>query len=162
MKCPFCGYIEDKVVDSRESREGESIRRRRECLKCERRFTSYERIDEIPYMVVKKNGQREPFDRNKVMAGILRACEKRPVPAAKLDSIVNSVEKYVQDSLERERPTSKIGEMIMRRLKELDKVAYVRFASVYLEFEDVTEFMAELKNLVRTRQGGAASGKRAS
>jgi transcriptional repressor NrdR len=162
MKCPFCGYIEDKVVDSRESREGESIRRRRECLKCERRFTSYERIDEIPYMVVKKNEQREPFDRNKVMAGILRACEKRPIPAAKLDAIVNSVEKYVQESPERERPTTKIGDMIMRRLKELDKVAYVRFASVYLEFEDVTEFMAELKNLVRTRQGGAASGKRAS
>ena len=161
MKCPFCGFIEDKVVDSRESREGESIRRRRECLKCERRFTSYERIDEIPYMVVKKNEQREPFDRNKVMAGILRACEKRPIPAAKLDAIVNSVEKYVQESPERERPTSKIGEMIMRRLKELDKVAYVRFASVYLEFEDVTEFMAELKTLVRTRQGGTASGKRA-
>jgi transcriptional repressor NrdR len=162
MKCPFCGYIEDKVVDSRESREGESIRRRRECLRCERRFTSYERIDEIPYMVVKKSGQREPFDRNKVMAGLLRACEKRPIPASKLDSIVNSIEKYVQESPERERPTSKIGEMIMRRLKELDKVAYVRFASVYLEFEDVTEFMHELKNLVRTRQGGAASGKRAS
>jgi transcriptional repressor NrdR len=162
MKCPFCGYLEDKVVDSRESREGDAIRRRRECLKCERRFTSYERIDEIPYMVVKKNEQREPFDRNKVMAGILRACEKRPIPAAKLDAIVNSVEKYVQESPERERPTTKIGDMIMRRLKELDKVAYVRFASVYLEFEDVTEFMAELKNLVRTRQGGAASGKRAS
>lgn len=161
MKCPFCGYIEDKVVDSRESREGESIRRRRECLKCERRFTSYERIDEIPYMVVKKSGQREPFDRNKIMAGLLRACEKRPIPATKLDSIVNSIEKYVQESPERERPTSKIGEMIMRRLKELDKVAYVRFASVYLEFEDVTEFMHELKNLVRTRQG-AASGKRTS
>jgi transcriptional repressor NrdR len=160
MKCPFCGFIEDKVVDSRESREGESIRRRRECLKCERRFTSYERIDEIPYMVVKKSGQREPFDRNKVMAGLLRACEKRPVPATKLDGIVNSIEKYVQESPERERPTSKIGEMIMRRLKELDKVAYVRFASVYLEFEDVTEFMAELKTLVRTRQGGAAGSKR--
>ena len=162
MKCPFCGYLEDKVVDSREAREGESIRRRRECLKCERRFTSYERIDEIPYMVVKKNEQREPFDRNKVMAGLLRACEKRPIPAAKLDAIVNSVEKYVQESPERERPTTKIGDMIMRRLKELDKVAYVRFASVYLEFEDVTEFMAELKTLVRTRQGGTATGKRAS
>jgi transcriptional repressor NrdR len=162
MKCPFCGYLEDKVVDSRESREGESIRRRRECLKCERRFTSYERIDEIPYMVVKKNEQREPFDRNKVMAGILRACEKRPIPAAKIDAIVNSIEKYVQESAERERPTSKIGDMIMRRLKELDKVAYVRFASVYLEFEDVTEFMQELKSLVRTRQGGAGASKRAS
>ncbi len=135
MKCPFCGHLEDKVVDSRESREGEAIRRRRECLRCERRFTSY----------------REPFDRNKVMAGLLRACEKRPVPSSKLESIVNAIEKYVQESSERERPTSKIGEMIMRRLKELDKVAYVRFASVYLEFEDVSEFMTELKHLVRTR-----------
>ena len=156
MKCPFCGFIEDKVVDSRESREGDSIRRRRECLKCERRFTSYERIDEIPYMVIKKDGRREPFDRNKVMAGLLRACEKRPVPSSKLDSIVNSIEKYVQESSERERPTSKVGEMIMRRLKELDKVAYVRFASVYLEFEDVSEFMHELKHLVRARNSAAA------
>ena len=159
MKCPFCGYLEDKVVDSRESREGEAIRRRRECLRCERRFTSYERIDEIPYMVVKKDGRRETFDRNKVMAGLLRACEKRPVPSSKLDSIVNAIEKYVQESSERERPTSKIGEMIMRRLKELDKVAYVRFASVYLEFEDVSEFMTELKHLVRTRASGPAGKK---
>src|SRR5205085_3596379 len=138
--------------DSRESREGDSIRRRRECLRCERRFTSYERIDEIPHMVIKKNGQREIFDRNKVMAGLLRACEKRPVPSAKLEAIVNSVEKYVQESPERERPTSKIGEIIMRRLKELDKVAYVRFASVYLEFEDVSEFLNELRALRRSRQ----------
>ncbi len=156
MRCPFCAYLEDKVVDSRESREGDSIRRRRECLRCERRFTSYERIDEIPYMVVKKDGRREPFDRNKVMAGLLRACEKRPIPATKLDGIVNAVEKYVQESPERERPTTKVGEMIMRRLKELDKVAYVRFASVYLEFEDVTEFMKELKTLVRKRDGSPA------
>ena len=155
MKCPFCGFLEDKVVDSRESREGEAIRRRRECLKCERRFTSYERIDEIPYMVIKKDGRRETFDRNKVMAGLLRACEKRPVASSKLDSIVNGIEKYVQESPERERPTSKIGELIMRRLKELDKVAYVRFASVYLEFEDVSEFMTELKTLVRARQTGS-------
>jgi len=159
MKCPFCAYLEDKVVDSRESREGDAIRRRRECLRCERRFTSYERIDEIPYMVVKKDGRRETFDRNKVMAGLLRACEKRPVPSTKLDSIVNAIEKYVQESPERERPTSKIGEMIMRRLKELDKVAYVRFASVYLEFEDVSEFMTELKHLVRTRQTGQPGKK---
>jgi transcriptional repressor NrdR len=147
MKCPFCGFIEDKVVDSRESREGDSIRRRRECLRCERRFTSYERIDEIPYMVIKKDGRREVFDRNKIMAGLLRACEKRPVPPSKLDAIVHSIEKYVQESAERERPTSKIGEMIMRRLKELDKVAYVRFASVYLEFEDVSEFLKEFEAL---------------
>ncbi len=149
MKCPFCSHIEDKVVDSRESREGDVIRRRRECLKCERRFTSYERIDEVPYMVVKKDGRREPFDRNKVMAGLLRACEKRPIPTAKLESIVNAVEKFVQDSKDRERPTQRVGEFIMRRLKEIDKVAYVRFASVYLEFKDVSEFMSELRTLVR-------------
>ena len=152
MKCPFCGYLEDKVVDSRESREGDVIRRRRECLKCERRFTSYERIDEIPYMVIKKDGRREPFSRDKVMAGLLRACEKRPVPVSKLEAIVNAVESYVQSSPERERSTSKIGEMIMRRLKELDKVAYVRFASVYMEFQDVSEFMDELKGLIRSRK----------
>jgi transcriptional repressor NrdR len=137
-------------VDSRESREGDVIRRRRECLKCERRFTSYERIDEIPYMVIKKDGRREPFDRQKVLAGLARACEKRPVPAAKLEAIVNAVEKYVQESRDRERSTQKIGELIMRRLKDLDKVAYVRFASVYLEFKDVTEFMSELKSLVKS------------
>jgi transcriptional repressor NrdR len=150
MKCPFCGHIEDRVVDSRESREGDVIRRRRECLKCERRFTSYERIDEIPYMVVKKDGRREPFEREKVMAGVLKACEKRPIPTAKIEAVVNAVEKYVQESRERERSTEKIGEQIMRRLKELDKVAYVRFASVYLDFKDVSEFMSELKSLVRT------------
>ena len=150
MKCPFCGNMEDKVVDSRESREGDVIRRRRECLRCERRFTSYERIDEIPYMVVKKDGSRQPFDRQKVMAGLLRACEKRPVPIAKLEAIANSVEKFVQDSRDRERPTQRIGELIMKRLKEIDKVAYVRFASVYLEFKDVSEFMSELRTLVRT------------
>ncbi|MBX7218935.1 MAG: transcriptional regulator NrdR [Blastocatellia bacterium] len=149
MKCPFCGHLEDKVVDSRESREGDVIRRRRECLKCERRFTSYERIDEIPYMVIKKDGRREPFDRKKVMAGLLRACEKRPVSPSKLDAIVVAIEKFVQDSRDRERSTQKIGELIMRRLKDLDKVAYVRFASVYLEFKDVTEFMHELKSLVK-------------
>jgi transcriptional repressor NrdR len=155
MKCPFCAFENDKVVDSRESKEGESIRRRRECLKCGKRFTTYERIDEIPYMVIKKDGRRETFDRNKVMAGLLRACEKRPVPSSKLESIVNAIEKYVQESPERERPTSKVGELIMRRLKELDKVAYVRFASVYLEFEDVSEFMTELKTLVRARASGS-------
>ena len=121
MKCPFCGYLEDRVVDSREARDGHSIRRRRECLHCTRRFTSYERIDEIPYMVVKKDGRREPFDRNKIMSGLMRACEKRPIPAAKLESIVNAVEKYVQESPERERPTTKVGEIIMRRLKELEQ-----------------------------------------
>lgn len=151
MRCPFCGFIEDKVVDSRESKDGDSIRRRRECLECSRRFTSYERIDEIPYMVVKKDGRREIFDRHKIMSGLLRACEKRPISANQLESIVDLVEKNVQEIPEREIPTSEIGKIIMKRLKTLDKVAYVRFASVYLEFEDVSEFMTELKDLVRGR-----------
>ncbi|HXF43185.1 MAG TPA: transcriptional regulator NrdR [Pyrinomonadaceae bacterium] len=158
MRCPYCAHNEDKVVDSRESKEGDSIRRRRECLSCGRRFTSYERIDEIPYMVIKKDGRREAFDRNKVLAGLLRACEKRPISATKLDSIADEIEKVVQDSPDREYPTNNIGKIIMRRLKELDKVAYVRFASVYLNFEDVTEFMSELKHLVKV--GRSSSNKK--
>ena len=161
MRCPFCQAPDTRVIDSRELGSGESIRRRRECQQCSRRFTTYERVEELYPLIVKKDGRREAFDRNKVMAGPLRACEKRPVPSSKLESIVNSIEKYVQESPERERPTSKIGEMIMRRLKELDKVAYVRFASVYLEFEDVSEFMHELKNLVRSRQGAHTQARRA-
>lgn len=161
MKCPFCGFLEDKVVDSRESKDGDSIRRRRECLACARRFTSYERIDEIPYMVVKKDGRRETFERNKIMSGLLRACEKRPISAAQLESIVDDVEKAVQDTADRELSTNDIGKIIMKRLKSLDKVAYVRFASVYLEFEDVSEFMTELKYLVRARnQTGKSKSKR--
>ena len=151
MRCPFCGHLEDKVVDSREAKDGDSIRRRRECLECARRFTSYERIDEIPYMVVKKDGRRETFERNKIMAGLLRACEKRPISAGQLETIVNDVEKAVQDTPDRELSTNDIGKLIMKQLKTLDKVAYVRFASVYLEFEDVSEFMTELKYLVRSR-----------
>ncbi len=151
MKCPFCGHPEDKVVDSRESKEGESIRRRRECLQCGRRFTTYERIDEIPYMVVKKDGRREKFDRQKVLNGLLRACEKRPVSMSKLETIVNDVEAFVVESGERERSTSDIGHMLMERLKRLDKVAYVRFASVYMDFQDVREFMNELKELMKTK-----------
>jgi len=151
MRCPFCSHIEDKVVDSRESREGDSIRRRRECLECGRRFTSYERIDEIPYMVVKKDGKRESWDRNKVLAGLFRASEKRPISTPQLEAIVDEVEKNVQDSLDRELATTDIGKIIMRRLKALDKVAYVRFASVYLQFEDVSEFMSEVKDLVRSK-----------
>lgn len=151
MKCPFCGNLEDKVVDSREAKDGDSIRRRRECLECNKRFTSYERIDEIPYMVVKKDGKREKFDRSKIMQGLLRASEKRPISAMQLEEIVDKVEKYVQESSERERPSNELGKIIMRELKKLDKVAYVRFASVYLEFEDVSEFMKELKYLVRQR-----------
>ena len=157
MKCPFCGFENDKVVDSRESKEGESIRRRRECLKCEKRFTTYERIDEIPYMVVKKDGRREKFERQKVLNGLLRACEKRPVSMGKLEQIVNDAEGFVVDSPERERTTSEVGELIMNRLKRIDKVAYVRFASVYLDFKDVREFMAELKELLDTKEN--ASGK---
>ena len=152
MLCPFCGHKEDKVIDSRESKEADVVRRRRECLGCERRFTTYERIDEIPYMVVKKGGRREKFDRQKVLSGLLRACEKRPVSTAKLESIVNAVEAYVQASPERERQTSKIGELIMRRLKDSDKVAYVRFASVYRDFQDVEAFLGELETLVRQKR----------
>jgi transcriptional repressor NrdR len=147
MKCPFCGKARDKVVDSRESGAGDSIRRRRECLACGRRFTSYERIEEIPYLVIKKDGRREAFDRSKLTAGIHRACEKRPVSAKALDALVESIEQLVTDSPDREVPSSLIGERVMERLRELDKVAYVRFASVYREFEDVREFMAELQNL---------------
>ena len=160
MRCPFCGHIEDKVVDSRETKDGDAIRRRRECLQCSRRFTSYERIDEIPYMVVKKDGRREIFDRNKIMSGLMRACEKRPISTAQLESIVDEIEKEVQDSLDREVSTSEIGKIIMRRLKSLDKVAYVRFASVYLEFEDVSEFMTELKALVDSRTRTTPESKR--
>jgi len=160
MRCPFCDHIEDKVVDSREAKDGDSIRRRRECLGCGRRFTSYERIDEIPYMVVKKDGKREQFDRNKVLAGLFRAAEKRPVSTTQLEAIVDEVEKNVQDSLDRELGTNDIGKIIMRRLKSLDKVAYVRFASVYLEFADVSEFMSELKVLVGRRTPPAAVKKK--
>ena len=152
MKCPFCAFLNDKVVDSRESKEADSIRRRRECLQCGKRFTTYERIDEIPYMVVKKDGRRERFDRQKVLSGLLHACEKRPVAISKLEQIVNDAESYVIDSAERERKTSEIGELIMNRLRKLDKVAYVRFASVYLDFKDVKEFMLELKDLVQVKE----------
>ena len=152
MKCPFCGHLQDKVVDSRESKEGDAIRRRRQCLACQRRFTSYERIDEIPYMVVKKDGRRERFDRQKVLAGVLKACEKRPVSMIQLETIADKVETMVQESSEREATTRSVGEMIMNELKSLDKVAYVRFASVYLDFKDVQEFMAELKDLLKSRE----------
>lgn len=151
MKCPFCGHPEDKVVDSRESKEGEAIRRRRECLSCERRFTTYERIDEIPYLVVKKDGRREKFDRQKVLSGLLKACEKRPVSMGKLETLVNEAEAFVAESPDRERSTSELGEFLMERLKSLDKVAYVRFASVYLDFKDIREFMSELKDLLKTK-----------
>jgi transcriptional repressor NrdR len=141
MKCPYCGFAQDRVVDSRESKDADSIRRRRECERCNKRFTTYERIDEIPYMVVKKDGQ-------KILSGLLHACEKRPVPAAALERIVDETEAFVVDSAERERSTSEVGELIMLRLKEIDTVAYIRFASVYRDFKDVREFKAELEELL--------------
>ena len=149
MNCPFCGHLHDKVVDSRESKEGDAIRRRRQCLRCERRFTTYERIDEVPYMVVKKDGRREKFDRQKVLAGLLKACEKRPVAMSRLSELVNLVESRVIDSSDREIPTTEIGEILMEGLRELDKIAYVRFASVYRDFQDEEAFFNELKNLMR-------------
>lgn len=152
MICPYCGNRQDRVVDSRESKEGDVIRRRRQCLSCERRFTTYERIDEIPFMVVKKDGRREKFDRQKVLAGLLKACEKRPVSMARLAEIVNEVEAKLMDKPDREITTTEIGELLMERLRVLDKIAYVRFASVYRNFQDEEAFFRELKNLMRQRR----------
>ncbi|HEU4403117.1 MAG TPA: transcriptional regulator NrdR [Candidatus Polarisedimenticolia bacterium] len=152
MKCPFCSHLEDKVVDSREGKDGLVIRRRRECLRCGRRFTSYERIDVIPFMVVKKDGKRVPFDRARVLEGLRKACEKRPVSPAALEAIADEVEQMLQESPEREIATQVIGEKVIERLKALDKVAYVRFASVYRQFEDVDRFMKELKDLLDQRK----------
>jgi transcriptional repressor NrdR len=153
MTCPFCNHREDKVIDSRESKEGDVIRRRRQCLGCERRFTTYERIDEVPYMVIKKDGRREKFDRQKVLGGLLKACEKRPVAMGRLAEVVDEVEAALIDSADREMATSQIGEMLMKRLSALDKIAYVRFASVYRDFQDVEAFLNELKTLIRTKRG---------
>lgn len=153
MKCPFCAHIQDRVVDSRESREGEAIRRRRQCLACERRFTTYERIDEVPYMVIKKDGRREKFDRQKVLNGLLKACEKRPVGMGRLAELVDEVEARVTDSPDREISTTEIGELLMTRLRELDKIAYVRFASVYRDFQDEQAFLNEIGRLARTKPG---------
>ena len=152
MKCPFCGHLADKVVDSRESKEGEAIRRRRECLKCERRFTSYERIDRIHYMVVKKDGRRERFDREKVMRGILKACEKRAVPITRLEQMVDQVEQQLHESPDKELSTVDIGEFVMSELKSLDQVAYVRFASVYRDFKDAHEFVETIRSLLGRRE----------
>src|SRR5207244_1110846 len=152
MKCPFCSHLGDKVVDSRESKEGEVIRRRRECLECGKRFTSYERIDEIPYMVVKKDGRRERFERQKLVAGLLKACEKRPVRVAALEAVADRVESALQEKSEREISTEEIGASVMQELKVLDKVAYVRFASVYRNFRDIDEFKNELNELLRMRE----------
>ena len=153
MNCPFCGFKEDRVIDSRESKEGDVIRRRRECLQCTRRFTTYERIDEVPYMVVKKDGRREKFDRQKVLSGLLKACEKRPVSMPRLAELVDEIESLLADKPEREISTTEIGEKLMARLSSLDKIAYVRFASVYRDFQDVEAFLSELKQLMRQKRG---------
>ena len=152
MTCPFCGTREDRVIDSRESKEGDVIRRRRQCLSCERRFTTYERIDEIPYMVIKKDGRREKFDRQKVLTGLLKACEKRPVGMGKLAELVDQVEARLTDNPDRELSTTEIGEMLMASLHTLDKIAYVRFASVYRDFQDEQAFFDELKTLIRQKR----------
>ena len=152
MKCPYCANLGDKVVDSRESKEGEVIRRRRECLECGKRFTSYERIDEIPYMAVKKDGTRERFDRQKLVNGLLKACEKRPVSLKSVEAIADRVESTLQERPEREISTVEIGAFVMEELKKLDKVAYVRFASVYRHFRDINEFAEELKQLLNPKE----------
>ncbi|MGA9720789.1 MAG: transcriptional regulator NrdR [Acidobacteriaceae bacterium] len=152
MKCPYCGFAQDRVVDSRESKEADSIRRRRECERCEKRFTTYERIDEIPYMVVKKDGRRERFERHKVLSGLLLACRKRPFTPDNLEKIVDEAETFLIDSPERERTTSEIGELIMNCLKAIDTVAYIRFASVYRDFTDVREFKEELERLLIAKE----------
>ena len=148
MKCPFCGHKEDKVIDSRSSEEGRSIRRRRECLSCRRRFTTYENIEETSLMVIKKDGRREPFDRKKILAGIQKACEKRPISTQQLEELADKVEYTLQSKFEREVKASHVGELLMEFLYDLDEVAYVRFASVYSQFKDINQFMKELKGLL--------------
>lgn len=149
MKCPFCGDIEDKVVDSRTSPEGDATRRRRECLKCSRRFTTYEHVEKSNVMVVKKDGRREPFDKNKLLSGLVKACEKRPVSMEKMQQIVDDAERALENRFEREIPSKEIGEAVMKELQKVDDVAYVRFASVYREFKDVNQFMSELSRLLK-------------
>lgn len=153
MRCPYCGHLEDKVVDSREAGEGQATRRRRECLGCSRRFTTYERIEEILPSVVKKDGRREPFDRKKILEGLTRACQKRPVSAAQIESLISAVERQVQELGEKEVPSRVVGEAVMARLRALDPVAFVRFASVYRSFEDVGDFMSELEGLAGGKGG---------
>jgi transcriptional repressor NrdR len=148
MRCPFCGHDEDKVIDSRPSEEGSAIRRRRECIACSARFTTYEKVENLPLLVVKKDGSREPFLREKLISGLIKSCEKRPVSTAQIEALVDSIEKDVQNSLKREVTSREIGEMVMERLKELDEVAYVRFASVYRQFKDVNSFLAELNRML--------------
>lgn len=149
MKCPYCGTNRDKVVDSRSSKGTRSVRRRRECLKCGRRFTTYEYIEETPLMVIKKDGRREPFDRNKILGGLVKACEKRPISMQRLERIVDSIERQLQKNFDREVKASVIGELAMKHLHSLDQIAYVRFASVYRQFKDINQFMKELKHLLK-------------
>ena len=151
MKCPFCLHDEDKVIDSRSSNEGKSVRRRRECSKCKKRFTTYEYVEEVPLMVIKKDGRRESFDRNKIISGILKACEKRPVSVEKVEALVDKVEKELQKSFDKEVKAQVVGELVMDALHKLDEVAYVRFASVYRQFKDINQFMKELKDLLSKR-----------
>ncbi|MCM8899854.1 transcriptional regulator NrdR [Caldicoprobacter algeriensis] len=151
MKCPFCYHMESKVVDSRPTDEGLTIRRRRECTKCGKRFTTYEKIEQLPVFVVKKDGRRESFDRDKIMRGLLKACEKRPISLKDLEALVQDVEKQVFNSLEQEVTSQQIGQMVMERLKKLDEVAYVRFASVYRQFKDINTFMEELNKLLKEK-----------
>ena len=151
MKCPFCGYAESKVIDSRPADEGTSIRRRRECLACQRRFTTYETIERLPLVVIKRDGSRQTFDKNKLIGSMLKACEKRSVALGDLERIAGEIEQELQHELEREIPTSEIGEMVMTRLKDLDEVAYVRFASVYRQFRDINTFMEELTRLLEDK-----------
>ena len=151
MKCPFCNHTEDKVIDSRSSNEDKSVRRRRECLKCKKRFTTYEYIEEVPLMVIKKDGRREAFDRNKIISGILKASEKRPVSMEKVEAVVDKVEKELQKSFDKEVKAQVVGELVMEYLHKIDEVAYVRFASVYRQFKDINQFMKELKDLLSKR-----------
>ena len=151
MRCPFCAHPESKVIDSRPADEGASIRRRRECLACHKRFTTYETMESLPLMVVKKDGSRQSFDRNKVLGGLIRACEKRPVPYHALEELVSEIEQVLQNQMDREVPSAQIGELVMERLKKLDEVAYVRFASVYRQFKDINTFMHELNKLLEDK-----------
>lgn len=152
MKCPFCNYPDSKVVDSRPTDEGTSIRRRRECLHCLKRFTTYETIERLPLMLVKRDGTREPYDRNKLLSGVMKACEKRPVPQARLEQLVDTVEQKLFGTLETEISSQKIGEMVMQELKNVDEVAYVRFASVYRQFKDINTFLEELNSLLKNKK----------
>ncbi len=152
MRCPFCGHTEDHVVDSREWGDGTQVRRRRECLQCAKRFTTYERIEEVPALVIKRDGQREPYDRTKVLAGLIRACEKRPVTSRQLEAMADAVEAAVNRKDDREIASEEIGQILMKRLRALDQVAYVRFASVYRRFEDIEQFLVELERLRREKE----------